>query len=358
MAVDMNNPFSQFQKSEGVKPTNSNCLQKSDNKNKPVSKAVIGASLVGLAALASVGIYIATKGRGKVKPQTLVDEVKNPTNNTQLEELQKQAKDLKNKIKNDYLSKKEKSMNEWKASEDSGVNMFQMSIIRKEHVEITKDCDKILDILLTKSEELGHGLNVKKQQGIVNDFSNTVKEKIKELSSDKDWIELRNWRRNHLRMRKDKNLRKQITPDDKARRQLVDEVLLSKINGEPTEKLKNLDLSVEDAIKLIKGDNVEHVLMDLQVKKFGWDYPELGIGQVPDKLRIKDLFQNQGYDKYATAKENVNSWKQQVNLAKKQKSMIQERLTNVAQETRQSDDVKALKELNRQIAELKKQSAK
>ena len=33
-----------------------------------------------------------------------------------------------------------------------------------------------------------------------------------------------------------------------------------------------------------------------------------------------------------------------------------ERLNNVAQQTRQSDDVKALKELNKQIAELKKQN--
>ena len=352
MAVEMNNAYSQV-KTGGVKPTDNKGLQESNNKTKPVSKTVIGASLVGLAALASVGIYLATKGKGKVKPQTLVDEVKNPTNNSQLEELQKQANELKEKIKTDYLSKKQSSTNEWKASEDNGTNVLQMSIIGKKQVETTKDCDKILDELFTGQME--HGFEINKNQGIINDFSNTVKGKLKELSSDKDWIELRNWRRNHLRMRKDKNLRKQITPDDKARRQLVDEVLLSKINGEPTEKLKNLDLSVEDAIKMIKGKNTEQVLMDLQVKKYsGYDYPELGIGQVPNKLRIKDLFQSQGYNKYATAKGRVEDWHYQVNLAKKQKSMIQERLTNVAQETRQSDDVKALKELNRQIAELTK----
>ena len=47
---------------------------------KPISKAVIGATLIGLAALASVGIYIATKGKGKcsVKPQDLKEN--NPVN--------------------------------------------------------------------------------------------------------------------------------------------------------------------------------------------------------------------------------------------------------------------------------------
>lgn len=356
MAIDTT--FNQMKGVNGVNKVNNNTTTKPNTEEKkPVSKAVIGASLVGLAAIASVGIYIATKGKGKVKPQTLVDEVKNPTNNTQLEELQKQANELKKKIKTDYHSKKQSSMNEWKTSEDSGANVLQMSIIGKKHVETTKDCDKILDELFTGQMEYGFEIN--KNLGIINDFSNIVKGKLKELSSDKDWIELRNWRRNHLRMRKDKNLRKQITPDDKARRQLVDEVLLSKINGEPTEKLKNLDLSVEDAIKMIKGENTEQVLMDLQVKKYsGYDYPELGIGQVPNKLRIKDLFQSQGYNKYATAKGRVEDWQNQVDLAKKQKSMIKERLTNIAQETRQSDDVKALKELNRQIAGLQKQSTK
>jgi hypothetical protein len=147
-------------------------------------------------------------------------------------------------------------------------------------------------------------------------------------------------------MMSDKTQRKTVTLDDKERRKLVDEVLLSKIDGEPTKNLQNLGLSVEDAIKLIKGDNTEKVLMDLQVEKYcGYNYPELGIGLTARKLRLEDLFQNQRYYKYATAKENVNSWKQQVNLAKKQKSMIKERLYNVAQDVRQSDDVKALKEL-------------
>ena len=97
----------------------------------------------------------------------------------------------------------------------------------------------------------------------------------------------------------------------------------------------------------------------LQVKKYdGYNYPELGIRNGADKLRIEDLFQSQSYHKYATAKGRVKDWQNQVDLIKQQKSMIQERLTNVAKETRQSDDVKALKELNRQIAELKKQSTK
>ena len=351
MAV--NTIFNQIKSVNGVSKVSNQQTTTKPEEKKPVSKAVVGASLVGLAALASMGIYLATKGKGKVKPQTLVDEVKNPTNNTQLEELQKKANDLKDKIRTDYLAKKETSMNEWKASEDRGANILQRAVIKKEHIETTKDCDKILDELFTGQME--HGMQINKNRGMVEDFSKKVQDKIQELSIDKDWIELRNWRRNHIRMKKDKTLRNNITADDRARRQLVDEVLQSKINGEPTEALKRLDLSVDDAIKMIKGENTEKVLMDLSVSKYGgWNFPEYGIS--PWGLKVKELFKHQGYDKYAVAKEQVNSWQNQVDLVKKQRKMISERLNNVAQQTRQSDDVKALKELNKQIAELKKQN--
>ena len=67
MAVDMINQG--VNKANGV---NNNVTSKPKTEEKPVSKTVIGASLVGLAALASVGVYLATRGKGKVKPQTLL----------------------------------------------------------------------------------------------------------------------------------------------------------------------------------------------------------------------------------------------------------------------------------------------
>ena len=119
MAIDT--AFNQMKGVNGVNRVNNNTTTKPNSEDKkPVSKAIIGASLVGLAALASVGIYVATKGKGKVKPQTLVDEVKNPTNNTQLEELQKQAKELKEKIRGQYKSRlsKESDNFSWGRSPD------------------------------------------------------------------------------------------------------------------------------------------------------------------------------------------------------------------------------------------------
>ena len=86
-----------------------------ENKEKPETekksqistqtKVIVG---TGLAALASVGIYLATKGKGKVKPQTLVDEVKNSTNNTQLEELYAAQKYYKLAVSLGYQQAKEK----------------------------------------------------------------------------------------------------------------------------------------------------------------------------------------------------------------------------------------------------------
>lgn len=63
----------------GVNGVNSNNTN-NPKENKTVSKTIVGATLVGLAAFASVGIYLATKGKSKcnIKPQDLKEN--NPVN--------------------------------------------------------------------------------------------------------------------------------------------------------------------------------------------------------------------------------------------------------------------------------------
>lgn len=68
MAVDMIGVNNKKVNSARVDVNNQN--PKPDEK-KPVSKAVIGGALIGLAALASVGVYLATRGKGNVKPKDL-----------------------------------------------------------------------------------------------------------------------------------------------------------------------------------------------------------------------------------------------------------------------------------------------
>lgn len=70
----MNTSFNQMKGINEVNAVNNNVTSKPKTEGKkPISKAIIGASLVGLAALASVGIYLAT--RGKVK--NITPEIKN-----------------------------------------------------------------------------------------------------------------------------------------------------------------------------------------------------------------------------------------------------------------------------------------
>lgn len=77
MAVDTT--FNQMKGVNGINKVSNQQTTTKPEEKKPLSKAVVGASLVGLAALASVGIYLATKGKGKVKPQEVINETKNHT---------------------------------------------------------------------------------------------------------------------------------------------------------------------------------------------------------------------------------------------------------------------------------------
>ncbi len=78
MPISANNTFSQIKSVN--KPTTASTVQKPDtSEKKPVSNKVLAAGLVGLAALASVGVYMATRGKGKcnIKPQNTEEVVEN-----------------------------------------------------------------------------------------------------------------------------------------------------------------------------------------------------------------------------------------------------------------------------------------
>ena len=297
---------------------------KADDK-KPVSKTIIGASLVGLAALASVGIYLATKGKGKVKPQELVDEVKNSTNNTQLEELQKQANELKDKIGREYWNKlgQVKGFTLGRSPKDRGAY--------KELAENKKEMQELLD----------------RNEPVAKEFFTKVRNSVKALQNDPEYAELR-------------KLRHQCKKEHQhtSRLALINEVIYTKLNnGQKTPYFEKLGLSVEDAMRLIKNKSLSEQEVYREMTKNRIIKPTDALcPPMNDHFNLDRLFIN-GNEGMNALKEVQRARKYlDGKVAETTAQRIRDVRVNVAQEIRQSDDVKALKELNRQIAELQKQS--
>ena len=305
MAIDTT--FNQMKGVNGVNKVNNNTTTKPNSEEKkPVSKAVIGASLVGLAALASVGIYIATKGKGKVKPQTLVDEVKNPTNNTQLEELQKQANELKEKIKTNYLQK------------------------------LNEECPNISY----------HKNTLTKKEPILKEFSTNLKNKLKELQNDPEYVELTKL--------KHQCKRDMDNPLNSKKLDVINEAIYSKINdGHRTPYFKKLGLSIEETLNILKDPSIKTVREYNQVIYKNIDRTKITIPQLDMMPRAcaKDFIQ---LDRLVIGGQDARTAYIQTKQAKEYLKNAHNVKINIAHNVRQSDDVKALKELNHQIAELTK----
>ncbi|MCR5266469.1 MAG: hypothetical protein K6E29_07750 [Cyanobacteria bacterium RUI128] len=348
MAVDMIN--------QGVnKPTtvNNNVTSKpKTDEKKPVSKTVIGASLVGLAALASVGIYLATKGKGKVKPQTIIDEVKNPINNTQLEELQKQANELKDKIKVAYQKKLAQPF-------DGNLTLIEQDALRQEGktmITSSKDFDKAKDYIIHLHENDGphRDFYIPAKQLKENVYKD-IKSKLSELQKDADWIELRKIRKNLLKQSKTSTKRDRAIIGSHI--ELIDNILLSKVSKDSSipklfEDFYSMD--IKDATKLAKSSTkrvFDTVDYKSEIRPFDTTVMDLR------NLKLSDFFKKE-VKTWNSANNTVKGVEEELIKLDEKKHEFKELQKTLAKEIRQSDDVKALKELNKQIAELSKQNSK
>lgn len=323
-------------------------MQEGVNENKNISKTVISASLVGLAALASVGIYLATKGKGKVKPQTLVDEVKNPTNSSQLEELQKQAKELKYKIRVAYQEKLAQPF-------DGNFTLIEQDAFKqdgKKMITSSKDFDKAKNYIVHLCENIGpHRDFYIPAKQLKENISKDIKSKLSELQKDADWVELRKIRKKLLKQTK--TMTKENRPIIESHIDLIDNILQSKVSQDSTVVTlfkESYGMDLKDAVELAKKSSKEV-----------FDYDNSHLAKRPfdrlNKLKLSDFFKKE-VRQWTNANNTVKGVEEELNILDTKKQQFQKFQKTLAQEIRQSEDVKALKEINRQIAELTKQNVK
>ena len=331
MAVDMNTQGLNRATTVKNKVT---ATPKADEK-KPVSKAVIGGALVGLAALASVGIYLATKGKGKCNvKQDMVDELNNQANTDKLKELQNQVYKLKNKILKEYFEL---------LDEQKGFKGNICPTTRDAYKKLSKNKQEMQELLDTN-------------EPLAKEYSTKVRNTVKNLQNDPEYIELiklRNQYRKEVRNCKWENGRKLV---------LVEELIYTKLNGgQKTPYFKKLGFEQKEAFEMLSlpAEQLEESIYKNipQIERselVGCDRA----GSVANYMYLKNIFKNgkEGME----ALYNVKRARKYLDgkVAETTAQRIKEARVNVANEIRQSDDVKALKELNKQIAELSKQTSK
>ena len=335
---------------QAVQPKKEDLSKKTKKDISTTTEALVG---TGLAALAAVGIYIATKGRskgGNVKPQELMEQL----NVSKLEELKQHASVLRDKICNEYQEKLSKFM----PIEDIG-NLITQDAFKcagKTKITCSKDFDRAKDYIIHLHENDGpHRDFYLPAKQLKNKISNDIKTQLSELQKDSDWVELRKIRKNLFKQKK--TMTKENRSIIESHIDLIDNILLSKTSKDSSTVTlfeEFFGMSLKDASKLAKKTSKE-VFDNVDYHSNNRPFDTTRISK--RKLELCDFF-----------KQEVREWTHADDTVKRvecglknfdiQKQDFQKFQRALAQEMRQSDDVKALKELNKQIAELYKQSSK
>ncbi len=253
---------------------------------------------IGLSALAAAGAASLLFFRGSTTQKTVAPVAR---------DIASEVKGLKAKIKENYMNKKS---------------------------EILKNSDLTED----KNE-------IKKYRDTMNNAYLAVKNKIKKLAEDSDWIDLRKVRKRLLKtLDKEKHGEKRDIASKKI--EILNNILICKIYPEEEEAFKGkilMDLS--DAAELVKKDFA--TMEDFQ-KEYSsrqkYDF-ELDLNEKffykNFKLTWRDLFP-EDMKEYDFAKEKIKD------LQKEPQTKRLEKLKQLALEFRETADVKTLKSLNAQ----------
>lgn len=273
----------------------------SGKKNKAAENVWIGLGALAVIGAASIMIYRAVKGKKSIPP---VSENSNSAAGV-IDNPLKEIEELKTKIKTDYLNKKS---------------------------EILKDFDSSVD-----------NKEVEKYKDMRKNASTAIKNKLKKLAEDSDWIELRKIRKKLVKFRSKEKYGEQYDIASK-KIELINNVLICKIYPAEEEAFKGkflMDLS--DVSELVKRDfaTFEDFQKEYSAKQkyeFELDFNEKFFYK-NFKLTLTDLFPED-------MKEYDFSKKKIAELYKEPKTKRQEKLKKLAEEFRENDDVKKLKKLN------------
>ena len=260
----------------------------------------------------------------------MVDELNNQATAEKLKELQKQAKELKEKIGREYWNKlgQDKEFISGRGPMDRGAY--------KKLAKDKKDMQKLLD----------------ENEPVAKEFSTRVRSSVKALQYDPEYAELRKLRHKYKKEIRNHNWQ------NAGKLEFVEELIYTKLNGgQKTPYFKKLGFEQKEAYDMLS-------LPTKQFEKMMYkNVPEIElctIGTYEKVCRsghevfLEDLFIGGREAKIAIS--NVKRARNYLDgkVAETTAKRIRDVRVNIAQEIKQSDDVKALKELNRQIAELKK----
>ena len=368
MPVSMNN-VSQVNNTQPIKQQPKTTDEKT--KSFPTKTAVVVGT--GLAALAAVGIYLATKGKGakavqqathntQEAVQNAANEVKTPNAPSEIETLKEKIATLRQNIKTNYQAERKELNENSRDHLNSYVNDYMGGMPKSE-----KDYDKVIRHF---KEDNVEGYKLDEMNTVIGNYRTHLKEKARALAGNSDFQEIRKLR--HKYNRDLFNLKE----DERAiKTQLIDDVLYSKANGKTSEYLEALGLSVDDAVQMIKnpkgaskkiialrdkacgvvGDKRPDDYMarmhslDNKRKNFGADG---GAG-----IEMNDLFDDMAVE-VKNAKLNMSIRKvylEVIEYLQQQKAEYKQKVIELSHKTRQSAEVQELKEA---IARLKELEAK
>ena len=371
MPVSMNN-VSQVNNTQPIKQQPKTTDE--NTKSFPTKTAVVVGT--GLAALAAVGIYLATKGKGAKATQKAVTEtvhntqeaVQNATNEVKAPNAPSEIKTLKEKIatlrqtiKTNYQAERKELNENSRDHLNSYVNDYMGGMPKSE-----KDYDKVIRHL---KEDKVDGYKIDEMNTVIGNYRTHLKEKAKALAGNSEFHEIKK-----IRCKYDCNFDNLNEDELYVRTKLVDDVLYSKANGKTSDYLESLGLSVEDAIQMIKNpkgakqrinallDKACGVVDGKKPDDYGTRWRSLDnkrkwFGCARSKIQMDDLFDDM-YVEAKNAKLNIETRKGRLEIIEKlqqQKAEYKQKVIELSHKTRQSAEVQELKQA---LAKLKELEAK
>ena len=365
MPVSMNN-VSQINNTQPIKQQPKTTDEKT--KSFPTKTAVVVGT--GLAALAAVGIYLATKGKGakavqqathntQEAVQNAANEVKTPNAPSEIETLKEKIATLRQNIKTNYQAERKELNENSRDHLNSYVNDYMGGMPKSE-----KDYDKVIRHF---KEDNVEGYKLDEMNTVIGNYRTYLKEKARALAGNSDFQEIRKLR--HKYNRDLFNLKE----DERAiKTQLIDDVLYSKANGKTSEYLEALGLSVDDAVQMIKnpkGASKKIIALrdkacgvvgdkrpdDYMARMHSLDNKRKNFGADGGaRIEMNDLFDDMAVE-VKNAKLNMSIRKvylEVIEYLQQQKAEYKQKVIELSHKTRQSAEVQELKQALARLKEL------
>ena len=365
MPVSMNN-VSQVNNTQPIKQQPKTTDEKT--KSFPTKTAVVVGT--GLAALAAVGIYLATKGKGakavqqathntQEAVQNAANEVKTPNAPSEIETLKEKIATLRQNIKTNYQAERKELNENSRDHLNSYVNDYMGGMPKSE-----KDYDKVIRHF---KEDNVEGYKLDEMNTVIGNYRTHLKEKARALAGNSDFQEIRKLR--HKYNRDLFNLKE----DERAiKTQLIDDVLYSKANGKTSEYLEALGLSVDDAVQMIKnpkGASKKIIALrdkacgvvgdkrpdDYMARMHSLDNKRKNFGADGGaRIEMNDLFDDMAVE-VKNAKLNMSIRKvylEVIEYLQQQKAEYKQKVIELSHKTRQSAEVQELKQALARLKEL------